>query len=77
MRYALLIAGVLLLVWRFRTWRAGQDIDSPRVRPVKKPSTTTDMVPCRHCGTHIPVQEAIEGRLGQYCSAAHHRSLEG
>jgi uncharacterized protein len=34
------------------------------------------MVRCRHCGMHIPGNEAISGKLGSYCSAEHLRISE-
>jgi len=35
------------------------------------------MVPCAHCGTHVPENDAIRGAHGTYCSATHRDAHEG
>lgn len=35
-----------------------------------------DMVSCAECGTHLPASEALPGRGGQFCSAAHRGAHE-
>jgi uncharacterized protein len=34
------------------------------------------MVRCAHCGLHLPATDAISGRGGVYCSAAHRDAAE-
>jgi hypothetical protein len=34
------------------------------------------MVPCARCGVHVPRNQAIPGRHGDYCCVAHRREAE-
>lgn len=73
MRFLLVFLVVLILAWRWRTWREA----TQRQRQVPSQSQkTTEMVTCHQCGVHIPVQEAVVGIRGSYCSAAHRLSME-
>ncbi|MFG6448592.1 PP0621 family protein [Roseateles sp. BYS180W] len=77
MKYLLLILvlGLLCFVlgWRRGSARPTQNKSSPR------PSQTqaADMVACAWCGVHVPVGEAVHGRLGLFCSDAHRVRKEG
>lgn len=72
MRFLLVFLVVLVLAWRWRTWRASEQQRRTRETPPK----TTDMVRCAQCGVHVPAQEAVVGLKGQYCSTAHRLSME-
>lgn len=41
------------------------------------PHSPQDMLPCSHCGVHVPRQDAIAGQRGQYCCAQHQQQHEG
>lgn len=52
-----------------------------RPTPASPPPSTPDhhatdaIVPCAHCGVHLPSQEALMDEHGQiYCSEAHRRA---
>jgi len=69
-----LLAG-LLLAW---LWRSGRT-SSPKSRlndPEARPPKPDDIVSCRHCGLHVPKNEAVMGRTGTYCGAAHRELSE-
>ena len=72
MKYLLLLLVALLIAWQWRTHRAAKDRE-PKVGSPQKP---IEMLACSHCGTHVAVQEAIQGESGVYCSAAHKRLHE-
>lgn len=74
MRFLLVFLVVLVLAWRWRTWREAARREMPR-NDNAAPSTT-DTVACHHCGVHIPAQDAVIGALGAYCSGAHRLSME-
>ena len=59
---ALVIIAVYLLIRAFRKQQAGQHASKPEAQ---------DMVSCKHCGVHLPKQEAIQAGGNYYCSEAH------
>ncbi len=74
MRFLLVFLVVLVLAWRWRSWR-----DAKQLNVKRKNAATPDptaMVACRHCGVHIPTHEAVVGAQGRYCSAAHRQHME-
>ncbi len=72
MRYLLLLLVALLIAWQWRTARSRRsDRQAPRAdEPI-------EMVACAFCGVHLAKPEAVAGRQGFYCSAAHQRSHGG
>lgn len=72
MKVLLFLVVVLAGVW---LWRSRQ------APPAKKKPTTPlaqplDMVQCTQCGMHFPGVDAVQGRLGPYCSQEHLKQLE-
>jgi len=70
MKYLVLLLIVVGGIWWIRQQR----------RPhtsTHQPSGPQVMLPCAHCGTHIPESDAIRGSHGVYCSAAHRDAHEG
>ena len=67
---------VLLLVLLFGVWlwQRGRRVPGSR-HDAARPALP--MVRCRHCGLHLPGSDAVAGREGSYCSAAHRRESEG
>ena len=63
MKYLLLLLLALLIIWQWRGWRdRGTRNDTPAAGGAARP---IEMVP-----------EAVTGRLGSYCSAAHRQRHE-
>ncbi|MEY5099666.1 MAG: hypothetical protein RJA36_2385 [Pseudomonadota bacterium] len=73
MKYLLVLAVVLTAIWIWRHRRDEERRDAPPPRRPDIPPTPALMVACRHCGVHLPRDQAIAGRLGHYCSAEHLR----
>ena len=72
MKYLLLFLLGMLIVWQWRTHRSAKEKE-PQAGSPQRP---IDMVPCKHCGTHVASQEATQGTEGLYCSPAHRRLNE-
>jgi uncharacterized protein len=67
-----LLALLVYLVWR--TSRAGKRPPQP---PADGEATPQPMLRCAHCATHVPATDAVQGRLGAYCSTQHRDQKEG
>lgn len=75
MKYLLLFLLFLALGWHWRNGRSRQ----LRQRAGRSRGTApapVAMVPCAHCGTHLPQHEAVAGVQDVYCSAAHRAARE-
>jgi uncharacterized protein len=70
MKYLILLLIVVAGIWWIRQQRKP-------AQPSTKKSSPQVMVPCAHCGTHVPENDAVRGSRGMYCSAAHRDSHEG
>ncbi|MEY4490966.1 MAG: hypothetical protein RLY41_772 [Pseudomonadota bacterium] len=70
MKYLILLLIVLGGIWWMRQQRRPN-------APTKPRAGTQAMVPCTHCGTHVPEADAVPGKQGLYCSDAHRHSHEG
>jgi len=65
---------VFIFAFLIMLWRKGQ---ATQAKPQKsRPAAPTLMVACAHCGTHLPSDDALAGRHGVYCSAAHRATSE-
>lgn len=74
MKYLLILAVVLLLVW---LWRSGRgDKDEDRQDAPASEDQPQEMVQCAHCGVHLPRNDAVPGRLALYCSPEHRHRAE-
>ncbi|MDT9001150.1 PP0621 family protein [Paucibacter sp. APW11] len=54
---------------------AGQAGSTGTNKPAQDP-TPQAMLRCTECGLHLPAAEALPGRGGQFCSAAHRAAYE-
>ena len=70
MKYLLLIALVLFVLWVMRRNRGRAAASPPATRPAEK------MVSCAHCGVNLPVSESICSEGRHYCCVAHQRADE-
>jgi len=53
--------------------RDGDEAARPKAPP---PAPPQSMVACAQCGVHLPAQDALPGRGGQFCSAGHRAAFE-
>ena len=74
MKFLLIFLVVLVIAWRWRTWREASQLAVKRKNPVVPDATT--MVACHQCGVHLPASDAVVGTQGSYCSVAHRLSME-
>jgi uncharacterized protein len=74
MKYLVLILIVFAGIWWIRQQRRPPQ-DSTQKNTSTPPPVV--MVPCTHCGTHVPESDATRGKEGWYCSASHRASHEG
>ena len=73
-RLLLLVALLLLILWALQRGVQGRRRHTHReAPPAADPSgeASSAIVPCAHCGVHLPVAEAIEADGRMYCSRAH------
>jgi len=71
MKYLILLAVVLAVVWY---WRAGRAAGEKRGAPPKPGAAASpqDMVQCPVCLVHLPRSDALPGPDGQlYCCTEH------
>ncbi len=71
MKY-LLLTVILMVAWG--VWRNHQRRTEAPPSPHRPPPaalTLVQMVPCAHCGMHVPQSEAVQRDGHSYCSAAH------
>ena len=74
MKFLLVFLVVLVIAWRWRTWRETSQLTLKRKNTAVPDATT--MVACHQCGVHLPANDAIVGTQGSYCSAAHRLIME-
>lgn len=74
MKYLVLILIVFAGIWWIRQQRQPDQNKSPKNASTAHPE---NMIPCAHCGTHVPEGDAIQGKQGMYCSEPHRQSHEG
>jgi uncharacterized protein len=82
LKYAVVILVVLLGIWLWRRNRAeaAADRDKPSTKIPKANASNAPpqiMLSCAVCGVHLPKSDALVGRQGSYCSAAHREQQEG
>lgn len=73
-RLLLLLGIVLLIVWAVQRGAALRDARRREQQsPPKKPDALapSTIVPCAHCGVHLPLADALEADGHWYCSRAH------
>lgn len=80
LKFLLLAVLVLWLLYSpgvrklLRGLRAGEPTGSTRPRD-PEPARPVNMVPCAHCGIHLPSSDALVNDAGQpFCSEAHRRA---
>jgi uncharacterized protein len=79
MKYLLIFFIVMVLVFQWRSSRTDAKLNAkvkPNVPNNSASSAPQSMVACAQCGLHVPTTDAVQGRDGAYCSAAHLRLRE-
>jgi uncharacterized protein len=74
MKYLLLIAVVVGVLWLVRARSSRLKPPPSRADQPAKPVSPQAMVVCPHCGVHLPRSDAVAGAQGLYCSDAHRRA---
>lgn len=81
MKYLLILALILGVVWLWRHNRqAEKDAAAPPRAPARPAATgITEIVACSVCQVHLPKSEALIGHEGKqfFCSEAHRREAGG
>jgi uncharacterized protein len=81
LKYLIVIVVVALGIWLWRRDRdaaASKADASPAPKP-QAPATSAPpqiMLSCAVCGVHLPKSDALVGKQGNYCSAAHRQQAE-
>lgn len=74
MKFLLLLIAVFALFWLLRgSWRR---VQRPPPSPPVPPDPPQPMLTCAQCGLHLPRDEALPGRGGVFCGAAHREAFE-
>ncbi len=76
MKYLLLIVVLALVFAMLARKRARPPQPKPESNPGPKVQQALNMVTCQQCGLHLPLDEALPGQGGLFCSAAHRASYE-
>jgi uncharacterized protein len=74
MKFLLVFLVVLVIAWRWRTWR--ESSQRAKSKAQDGGASSTEMIPCRQCGVHLPANEAVAGKLGRYCCHEHRLKVE-
>jgi uncharacterized protein len=75
-KYLIVIAVVLLVLWSVRSNRRGPSAKASAAKP-GNPSLPQDMVQCPVCSVHLPRSDALPGPAGQLYCCAEHRQRAG
>jgi len=73
-KYLIILVLVLLVAWQWRNSREKHIKNKPA--PGTNAQEPQNMVVCAHCGVHLPAQDAVPGKQGQYCDAHHRAAAE-
>lgn len=76
MKYLVLL---IVLVLAYGWWRSGRRAhmrqgaapQQPPQTAKEMPASALDMVPCAHCGLHVPRNEALAQGIRHYCCPEH------
>ena len=75
MKYLLLVVVLALVFSMLARKRARPPVAKPDP-PLSPKPPLLNMVTCGQCGLHLPLDEALPGQGGHFCSASHRASFE-
>lgn len=73
MKYLLILAVVLVVIWVWRSARDRRTMDHSHADKTASEPVKTEIVECDVCHVHLPRSDAMIGNGGTYCSDAHRR----
>ena len=82
MKYLVILALVLAVIWLWQGKRRASLAEKARKQQASQSSSkgqalqTTEVIACDVCAVHMPLNEALTGGRGVYCSEAHRRQAE-
>lgn len=76
MKLLVLVGALLFGVWLWRSGRSTGTKNVPHRTPPAPEAQQVEMVRCLHCSVHLPMAEAVQGRLGPYCNGEHRQLAE-
>lgn len=77
MKLLLLLIAVFVLLWMLRgTWRRTRRPPGGNAPGAQAPDVPQPILACAQCGLHLPRDEALPGRGGVFCTAAHRAAFE-
>ena len=77
MKFLLLLLAVFVLLWMLRgSWRRVRRPPDAKPPAAQSPEAPQSILACAECGLHLPRDEALPGRGGVFCSAAHRAAFE-
>ncbi|AKJ27737.1 PP0621 family protein [Caldimonas brevitalea] len=78
MKYLVLLLVIVVVLWLARTARPPKPRQGSNASQQPPQSTSSPaprpIVACRHCGVHLPIDEALPGPAGHYCCEAHRQA---
>jgi uncharacterized protein len=76
MKYLLLLLLLAVVFFMLGARRGRPSAPEPREPRQPVPEKPKAMLRCAECGMHLPADEALPGRGGVFCSAAHRAGFE-
>lgn len=77
MKFLLVVLAVVVLLWLLRSSVQRLRRPPPAAKPPAEPGAEPrPMLRCAECGLHLPRDEALPGRGGVFCGAAHRTAYE-
>jgi len=77
MKYLVIILVVVAVLWLASRSRSRVRMREDKPAPKRdETAAIEDMVTCAYCQVHLPKSEALQGRGGYFCDAAHRAAHE-
>ena len=81
MKYLIVVAVLAVAFWLWRNNRQNAKVQQKKSAPAQTKAPPVGppqaMLQCAACGVHLPATDAVVGRRGSYCTAAHLSLREG